>query len=37
MRHIKPTLLVASTAGTTTLAMAQSVVPVQWGWGQRGQ
>jgi hypothetical protein len=22
-------------AGTTTLAVAQSVVPVQWGWGQR--
>src|SRR5438270_12707462 len=36
MRHIKAMLLGAALmAGTTTLAMAQSVVPVQWGWGHR--
>ena len=36
MRHMKAMLLGAALmAGTTTLAMAQSVVPVQWGWGQR--
>ena len=36
MRHMKAMLLGAALmAGTTTLAVAQSVVPVQWGWGQR--
>jgi hypothetical protein len=36
MKHMKAMLLGAALmAGTTTLAMAQSVVPVQWGWGQR--
>src|SRR4030088_1139317 len=36
MRHMKAMLLGAALmAGTTSLAMAQSVVPVQWGWGQR--
>lgn len=36
MRHMKAMLLGAALmAGTTTLAMAQSVVPVQWGWGHR--
>jgi hypothetical protein len=36
MRHMKAMLLGAALmAGTTTLAMAQNVVPVQWGWGQR--
>ncbi len=36
MKHIKAMLLGAALmAGTTTLAVAQSVVPVQWGWGQR--
>ena len=36
MRHIKAMLLGAALmAGTTTLAVAQSVVPVQWGWGHR--
>ena len=36
MRYMKAMLLGAALmAGTTTLAVAQSVVPVQWGWGQR--
>ena len=36
MKHMKAMLLGAALmAGTTTLAVAQSVVPVQWGWGQR--
>ena len=36
MRHMKAMLLGAALmAGTTTLAVAQSVVPVQWGWGHR--
>ena len=36
MRHMKAMLLGAALmTGTTTLAVAQSVVPVQWGWGQR--
>jgi hypothetical protein len=36
MKHMKAMLLGAALmAGTTTLAMAQSVVPVQWGWGHR--
>jgi len=36
MKHMKAMLLgVALLAGTTTSAVAQSVVPVQWGWGQR--
>ena len=36
MRHIKAMLLGAALmAGTTTLAVAQSIVPVQWGWGHR--
>ncbi|MGC2697043.1 MAG: hypothetical protein WA738_14760 [Candidatus Angelobacter sp.] len=36
MKYMKAMLLGAAlTAGTTTLAVAQRVVPVQWGWGQR--
>jgi hypothetical protein len=36
MKHMKAMLLGAALmAGTTTLAVAQSMVPVQWGWGQR--
>jgi hypothetical protein len=36
MKHMKAMLLGAALmAGTTTLAVAQSVVPVQWGWGHR--
>jgi hypothetical protein len=36
MRQMKVMLLGAALmTGTTTLAVAQSVVPVQWGWGQR--
>lgn len=36
MRHMKAMLLGAALiSGTTTLAVAQSVVPVQLGWGQR--
>jgi hypothetical protein len=36
MKHMKAMLLGAALlAGTTTLAVAQSVVPVQWRWGQR--
>ena len=36
MKHMKAMLLGAALmAGTTTLAVAQRVVPVQWGWGQR--
>ena len=36
MRNMKAMLLGAALmAGSATLAMAQSVVPVQWGWGQR--
>lgn len=36
MKHMKAMLLGAALmAGTTTLAVAQNVVPVQWGWGQR--
>ncbi|MGZ4872956.1 MAG: hypothetical protein ACXVK3_14050 [Candidatus Angelobacter sp.] len=36
MKYMKGMLLSAALmAGTSTLAMAQSVVPVQWGWGQR--
>jgi hypothetical protein len=36
MKRAKAMLLGAALmAGTTTLAVAQSVVPVQWGWGQR--
>lgn len=36
MKHMKAMLLSAALmAGTATLAVAQSVVPVQWGWGQR--
>jgi hypothetical protein len=35
MKFTKAMLLGAALmAGTTTLAMAQSVVPVQWGWGR---
>ena len=35
MRHLKTMLLGAALmVGTTTFAVAQSVVPVQWGWGQ---
>jgi hypothetical protein len=36
MKHMKAMLLSAALmAGTSTLAVAQSVVPVQWGWGWR--
>jgi hypothetical protein len=36
MKHMKAMLLGAALmAGTTTLAVAQSIVPVQWGWGHR--
>jgi hypothetical protein len=36
MKHMKAILLGAALmAGSATLAVAQSVVPVQWGWGQR--
>src|SRR5712672_2136263 len=36
MKHMKAMLLSAALmAGTTNLAVAQSVVPMQWGWGQR--
>jgi hypothetical protein len=36
MKHLKAMLLGAALfVGTTTLASAQIVVPVQWGWGQR--
>src|ERR1051325_4530358 len=36
MKHIKAMVLGAAlVTGSATLAAAQAVVPVQWGWGQR--